>query len=66
MNLDLDNLKNTAAKTADIVETAAAKVKDALGNLPGAAIDKADGDKVNEHLEKERTKVLGNNPRING
>lgn len=37
--------------------------KEALENLPGAAIDAADKDKTNEELVKERTCTLNNNPR---
>lgn len=32
-------------------------------NYPGAAIDKADGDRVNTRLTKEATKDLNCNPR---
>lgn len=32
---------------------------------PGVAIDRADDDKVNPALIKERTHILGNNPRDN-
>lgn len=35
----------------------------ALNDLPGAAINEADRDKVSEELVKERTKTLNNNPR---
>ena len=45
------------------MENAATKVKDALNNLPGMAINKADDNKVTEKLEKERTATLNNNPR---
>lgn len=37
----------------------------ALQNSPGAAIDAADSDKVTSKAVKERTEVLGNNPRNN-
>ncbi len=63
MNLNIDNLKETARHAADVVGDAAEKVKDALGNLPGAAINKADDNKVSSKLEKERTCTLNNNPR---
>lgn len=32
-------------------------------DLPGAAVNAADKDKVNEDLVKERTSTLNNNPR---
>lgn len=35
----------------------------AIDNYPGAAIDRADDDKVDEELVKERTCMLNNNPR---
>ncbi|MCC8175716.1 MAG: hypothetical protein LUC85_01365 [Bacteroidales bacterium] len=37
----------------------------AADELPGAAIDIADDEKVNKEDVKERTHVLGNNPRNN-
>ncbi len=37
----------------------------ALRDLPGAAIDAADDDKVDDCMVKERTKTLNNNPRNN-
>lgn len=36
---------------------------EARQDLPGAAINAADNDKVNEDLVKERTKTINNNPR---
>lgn len=36
----------------------------ALRDLPGAAIDAADADKVTEQEIKQATKTLDNNPRI--
>lgn len=65
MNLNLDEIKGKVQNAADVVENAASKVKDALGNLPGMAINKADDGKVSEKLEKERTATLNNNPRNN-
>ena len=56
--MDLNEIKSK-------VENAANKVKDALNNLPGMAINKADDGKVSEKLEKERTATLNNNPRNN-
>ena len=37
--------------------------KEALQDLPGAAINTADDDAVNPELVKERTSTLNNNPR---
>lgn len=34
----------------------------AIDSYPGASLDVADGEKVSSKLEKERTKVLGDNP----
>lgn len=39
--------------------------KNAQEDLPGAAINEADGNKVDEALVEERTKTLNNNPRNN-
>lgn len=36
----------------------------AAEKYPGVAIDRADDDKVDKELEKERTKTLDNNPRL--
>lgn len=63
----LDNLKNLTAKVdniADVVSDSAQKVKDALGKLPGAAINKADGNKTTERLVDQRTKEQNDNPRV--
>lgn len=35
----------------------------AANHLPGAAVDRADEDKVSDRLVEERTKTLNNNPR---
>lgn len=35
----------------------------AVNHLPGAAVDRADEDKVSDQLVEERTKTLNNNPR---
>lgn len=43
--------------------TAGCTKKQALKDLPGAAVNNADNDKVNEELVEERTKTLNNNPR---
>lgn len=37
--------------------------QEAREDLPGAAVNAADNDKVNEDLVKERTSTLNNNPR---
>ena len=37
--------------------------QEAREDLPGAAINAADNDKVNEELVKERTSTINNNPR---
>lgn len=39
------------------------KKQEAREDLPGAAVNAADNDKVNEDLVKERTSTLNNNPR---
>ena len=46
------------------LETQQEEVKSAQ-NYPGAAIDIADDEKVNDRLVKERVKVENNNPRNN-
>ena len=51
-----DKLKEVAGKAGDAV-------KQGLKNLPGMAINDADGDKVSPSLVKERTSTLNNNPR---
>lgn len=63
--MNLDEIKNKVKNAADVVGNTAEKVKNALNDLPGAAINKADDNKVNEKLEKERTCTLNNNPRNN-
>lgn len=35
---------------------------EAINSYPGVSINEADNEKVSASLEKERTKVLGNNP----
>lgn len=62
--MNLDEIKNKVKNAADVVGNTAEKVKNALNDLPGAAINKADNNKVSEKLEKERTCTL-NNPRNN-
>ena len=47
---------------ADVVADAAQKVKQALKDLPGAAIDKADGDRTTRRLVDQRTCEQNNNP----
>lgn len=37
--------------------------QEAREELPGAAVNAADNDKVNENFVKERTATLNNNPR---
>lgn len=54
-----DTVKNLAGK----VGVGAKKIEDALGNLPGAAVDKADDNKATACLEKQETSLLNNNPR---
>ena len=63
--MNLDEIKNKVKNAADVVGNTAEKVKNALKDLPGAAINKADNNKVSEKLEKERTCTLNNNPRNN-
>ena len=35
---------------------------EAINSYPGVSLNEADNEKVSPSLEKERTKVLGNNP----
>lgn len=63
--MNLNEIKNKVQNAADVVGNTAEKVKNALNDLPGAAIDKADDCKVSRGLEKERTATLNNNPRNN-
>jgi len=51
-----DKLKGVASKATDAV-------KESLRENPGAAIDRADDDKVNPCMVKEDTAMLNNNPR---
>ncbi len=63
--MNLDEIKDKVKNAADFVGNTADKVKNALNDLPGATINKADDNKVSEKLEKERTCTLNNNPRNN-
>lgn len=58
-SVNIDAIKGVAAK----VEESARKVRHAMSNYPGAAVDSADNDKANECLEKQDTRILNNNPR---
>lgn len=49
-------MKDTKDKTKETLESAAEL-------YPGAAVDKADKEKVDEQLVKERVKTENNNPR---
>lgn len=60
-SINNDTVKNLANKAG----AAAKKVEDALGHLPGVAVDKADKNKATATLEKEETAMLNNNPRNN-
>lgn len=51
-----DKIKEAAGKTSDAV-------KQGLRDLPGMAVDTADGNKVNAKMVNDRTKSLNNNPR---
>lgn len=53
-----DKFKEVAGKAGDAV-------KQGLKDLPGVAVNDADGDKVTPSLVKERTRTLNNNPRNN-
>ncbi len=57
--VNIDAVRNLA----DNISHGARKVEQAVDNFPGAAIDKADKDKVTPDLVKERTTTLNNNPR---
>lgn len=63
------NIKETVAHVGehlkDVASKAAEVVKEGLRDLPGAAIDNADGDKVSQKLVDNTTKELNNNPRDN-
>lgn len=59
----IDNYK--VREFADKVKGNASKVKNALENYPGAAIDSSDGDKVSPKMVAEDVKQLNNNPRNN-
>lgn len=55
----------TVHNFSEKVKGGATKIENALRDLPGAAIDKADDNKTNPGLVKERTQTLNNNPRNN-
>ena len=57
--VNIDAVRNLAEN----ISHGARKVEQAVDNFPGAAIDKADKDKVTPDLVKERTTTLNNNPR---
>ena len=59
----IDNYK--VREFAEKVKGNASKVKNALENYPGAAIDSSDGDKVSPKMVAEDVKQLNNNPRNN-
>ena len=59
--IDNDKVREFAEK----VKGNASKVKNALENYPGAAIDSSDGDKVSPKMVEEDVKQLNNNPRNN-
>lgn len=58
-NVNMDTVKSFAGKVGE----GARKIEDALENLPGAAANRADDNKVNPSLVKQDTKILNNNPR---
>lgn len=60
-SINNDTVKNLANKAGQ----AAKKVEDAIGHLPGIAVDKADNNKTTPRLEKQETAMLNNNPRNN-
>lgn len=60
-----DTVANVGEHLKDVASKAAEVVKEGLRDLPGAAVDKADGDKVSEKLVDGCTKALNNNPRDN-
>lgn len=51
-----DKIKEAAGKTSETV-------KQGLRDLPGMAVDAADGDDVSAKMVSDRTKALNNNPR---
>lgn len=59
--IDNDKVREFAEK----VKGNASKVKNALENYPGAAIDSSDGDKVSPKMVAEDVTQLNNNPRNN-
>lgn len=60
---NFSNLTEKVDKVADVVSDAAQKVKNAMRDLPGAAVDKADGDRTTEKMVDQRTCEQNNNPR---
>ena len=58
-SVNMDAVKSFAGKVGE----GAKKVENALENLPGAATDKGDDNRVNPKLVEQDTRMLNNNPR---